>query len=122
MILPDNKVEIDQAEYRPDSHEHIGFRLERVVGKNTRKHQEDQESDQDEQAYAADEAVHFRSFSFLPGGLENHNGREAIDDGCPDRRGVYDPADRRPAEERDRQGDQEHQKNRLNRNLFVIKL
>ena len=59
MILPDDKVEIDQSENRPDSHEHIGFRLESVVRENAREQQEYRESDQDKQAYTADEAVLF---------------------------------------------------------------
>ena len=119
MILSDNKIEIDQTQNRPGSHENIGFGLNGVVRERTRKQQEDKESDQYEETDAADKVILF--YTLLSGNLEYSNGYKAVDDGCSDRRGIHDPANCGSAKERNGQRNQKYQKNRLGRNLFLIK-
>ena len=106
MILPDYKVEIDQAKNWPESHKHIGFSLDSVIGENTREQQEDQESDQNKQTDATDEMVYFRAF--LTGNLENRNGCKTIYNSCSYGRDIYDPAGRCYAQKRNRQREKKH--------------
>ena len=113
-------MEIQQPKERPDSHEHISFRRECVVGKSTREEQEYCEGNQNEEADSADYPILFDAF--LSRSLKYRDGHKAVDDGGTDCGGIHDPADRRPSEKRDGQRDQQHQKYGIDRDLFLIEL
>ena len=117
MILADDLVEIQHPKKRPDRHQHIGFRSDRIIREEAREKQEHCEGDQYEQAESADDAVLFDAF--LSRSLEYGDRHKAVDHGGAECGGVHDPPDGRSSEERYRQGDNEHQKDGIDRNLFI---
>ena len=120
MVLPDNSVEIEQAEQRPNSHERIGLRLDGMVGENTREQEKREKYDQDDEADAAEEELLFASF--LPSLLENRRRCETVDDDSADGGRVHDPADGRPAQEGGWQRYEKHEQDGVDRNLLLAEL
>ena len=118
MILPDDPVEEQQSQQRPEGDQNIGLRGDGVIGEGAREQKEDGEGAQNKQTDPADQTLLFRAL--LPGQLKDRHGREAVNDGGADRRGVHDPSDGRSADEGYGQGHQEHQKNGVGRDLLAV--
>ena len=117
MVFLDNPVEEDEAEYRPYDHKSIGFRFDGVIGKRTRKQQEHQEGDHDGYADTAQYAVLLAAF--LPRSFEDGHGSETVENDGTNRCGVNDPANGRPSQKRNGQGNDNRQENRVDWDLLV---
>ena len=120
VIFPDDRVEKEQPQDRPDRHKGICLRLDGLVGENDREHKEHHKDQQDDHADAADQTV--LSEFFLAGNLENSRRSKAVNDHSADGRSIHDPPDSRSSKERNRQGQDQDQKDRVDRDLFVVQL
>ena len=120
VILPDDAVEENQAEDGPGNQKGIGLRLDGVVREDAGEAEIDQEDHQNDHADAADDAV--LSVVLLPGDLIDRGGGKAVEDGGAEGGGIHDPADGRPAQERNGQRDERHQHDGVDGDLFVIEL